>query len=99
MKSQGFLANKSVDITETIDARKKRFEGTDAVAFVRQAEEVWIAKGKSIHKLTLKKDSLTDDELLKLVTGPTGNLRAPTIRRGRKLFIGFHPEEYEVFLK
>jgi hypothetical protein len=41
----------------------------------------------------MKKDAPTDDELAGALLGPTGNLRAPAIRRGKKLFIGFHDEE------
>ena len=98
MKSQGFLATKLVTIAETVDARKIKFEGDNAVAFVRQTEEVWIAKGKNVRRIVFKKESISDDELLELVTGPTGSLRAPTIRRGKKLFVGFAPEQYAAFL-
>ena len=98
MKSQGFLATNSVTVAKTVDARKNKFEGGNAVAFVRQAEEVWIAKGKIVRRIAFKKETISDDELLELVTGPTGNLRAPTIRRGKKLFVGFHPEQYAAFL-
>lgn len=86
-------------IQETVDARKLRFEGAAAVQFVREADEAWIAKGKNVRHIVFAKESVSDEELLKLVTGPSGNLRAPTVRRGRKLFVGFHPEEYLVFLK
>ena len=41
----------------------------------------------------LKKDEPTDEELAKAILGPTGNLRAPALRRGKKMFVGFHPEE------
>ncbi len=98
-KSQGFLAEKSVVIQETVDARKQRFEGAAAVTFVRDADEVWIAKGKNVRHVVFKKESISDEDLLKLVTGPSGNLRAPTIRKKRKVFVGFHPDEYEKFLK
>jgi hypothetical protein len=30
--------------------------------------------------------------------GPSGNLRAPTIRKGKKLLIGFEPGAYEEVL-
>jgi hypothetical protein len=31
--------------------------------------------------------------------GPTGNLRAPVLRIGKKLIIGFEPELYEATFK
>ena len=37
--------------------------------------------------------------LLGLLLGPTGNLRAPTLRKGRTLIVGFEEETYEKLLK
>lgn len=53
-----------------------------------------MAKGKSVKHVDLKNDPPDDDELVRLMTGPTGALRAPTIRRGKKLFVGFNAEEF-----
>ena len=86
-------------ISETVNARQQKFEGAAAVTFVRQADEVWIAKGKNVRRIVFQNESISDDELIKLITGPTGNLRAPTIRRGRKLFVGFEAEQYAAFLR
>ena len=41
------------------------------------------------------KNDLTEDELLKLVLGPTGNLRAPTLKVGNRIVVGFNQEMYE----
>ena len=97
-KSQDFMVENSIAITETVDARKTRFEPAAAIAFVRQADEAWIARGKTVHKIAFKKGTISDDDLLKLILGPSGFLRAPIIRRGKKLFIGFEPEQYAEFL-
>jgi len=53
------------------------------------------AKGKKVVRVNLKKDKPDDDELAGLMLGPTGNLRAPTIRSGRKLVVGFNQDVYE----
>ena len=53
------------------------------------------AKGKKVVRVHLKKDKPGDDELAGLMLGPTGNLRAPTIRSGRKIVVGFNQEVYE----
>ena len=52
------------------------------------------AKGKKVVVVDLKKDGLSEEELLKLVLGPTGNLRAPTLRVGKTLVVGFNEEMY-----
>jgi len=46
-------------------------------------------------RVNLKKDKPDDEELAGLMLGPTGNLRAPTIRSGRKLVVGFNQDVYE----
>ncbi len=69
-----------------------------ALALVGKASELLVAKGKKVVELNLKKDSPTEDEILKLVLGPTGNLRAPTLVVGKKLVVGFNEEMYEKVL-
>jgi hypothetical protein len=49
--------------------------------------------------LDLARDAPADADLAKLVIGPSGNLRAPTIRRGNVLLVGFHPEAYATLLR
>ena len=97
-KSQDFMTSNTVAIGETIDARKTRYEPKEAISFVRQADEAWIARGKTVHKIVFKKEEIADADLLKLIIGPSGFLRAPIIRRGKKIFIGFEAEQYAEFL-
>jgi arsenate reductase-like glutaredoxin family protein len=40
------------------------------------------------------KDRPDDDTLLRHMLGPTGNLRAPVIRKGKRLFVGFNEDAY-----
>jgi len=47
-------------------------------------DELYIAKGKKIVHLDLKREKPPRAELLGLPLGPTGNLRAPTLRKGRR---------------
>ena len=49
---------------------------------------------KGITRFAMKKDAPTDDELLAVMLGPTGNLRAPTIRHGATLLVGFDEDVY-----
>ena len=35
------------------------------------------------------------DEFVEAMLGPTGNLRAPTIRRGKTLIVGFNETVFE----
>lgn len=42
----------------------------------------------------MKIDPPDDDTLAAHLLGPTGNLRAPTIRQGNTLLVGFSEEAY-----
>jgi hypothetical protein len=58
----------------------------DARNLLANVSEVVVAKGKSVRTLPAKEASLDD------LRGPTGNFRAPMIRLGRRLLVGFHEE-------
>jgi len=42
----------------------------------------------------MRKNAPDDDTLLAHMLGPTGNLRAPTLRVGKTLIVGFNEEVY-----
>ena len=65
---------------------------------VRQVNELYSAKGKNVVHLNIKKDKPDAATLKKLLLGPTGNLRAPTLRKGKTLIVGYHDETYEQIL-
>lgn len=46
-------------------------------------------KGKKVTHLRLAKDKPGKAAILAAMLGPTGNLRAPVVRRGKVLFVGF----------
>jgi arsenate reductase-like glutaredoxin family protein len=53
-----------------------------------------VAKGRQVIHLDLKREPPSRGELVKLLSGPTGNLRAPTLRKGRTLIVGFDEATY-----
>lgn len=57
-----------------------------------------VARGKKVVEHNLKKDRPTDDELARLMIGPSGNLRAPTIKIGKQMLVGFSEEIYSKYL-
>jgi arsenate reductase-like glutaredoxin family protein len=81
------------------DARKQTIAGRQALELVRNVDEIYAAKGKNVTHLDLKKDKPDTETLASLVLGPTGNLRAPTLRKGRTLIIGFDEATYRKLLK
>jgi arsenate reductase-like glutaredoxin family protein len=57
-------------------------------------DELHVTKGKRVVRVDLRKQRPPDAELLSLLLGPSGNLRAPTVRRGRRLVVGFDETTY-----
>ena len=51
-------------------------------------------KGKKVTVFDMKKDPPAEADLLKAMLGTTGNLRAPAIRRGKTLLVGFNADVY-----
>ncbi|MCP4174222.1 MAG: hypothetical protein GY758_26015 [Fuerstiella sp.] len=57
-----------------------------------------VAKGKKVTRIDLKKERPDDATLTSLMLGPTGNLRAPTIKVGKAVLVGFNGEVFEEVL-
>ncbi len=77
-----------------MDARKATLKAKEALGLLREVAEVYAAKGTRVVHVDLKKDQPDEATLRGLLLGPTGNLRAPTLRRGRTLIVGFDGATY-----
>ena len=80
-----------MEVLDTVPASRK-LGISDAVALVENADRLVVAKGKRLTELDLNSEPPTDDVVAKLMLGPTGNLRAPTLRVGRTLVVGYNEE-------
>lgn len=94
-KAQEFLAKATVEVKEQQHAKKEVIDAEGALKLARTVNDVYAAKGKKVVHLNLKKDQPDDETLTKLIVGPSGNLRAPALRRGKTLIVGFHQDTYE----
>ena len=83
---------------ERTDATKERKGRDEALALARSAERVVVARGKKVVTFDMTKEPPDDDTLAAHLLGPTGNLRAPTLRKGRTLLVGFSDEAYRQLL-
>lgn len=82
-----------MEIAVEEDARKKTYPGEAAWQVLAEGEKVVVAVGKKVMEF----DPRAADRqlLLSKVIGPSGTLRAPTLRRGKVVYVGYHPEMYE----
>jgi hypothetical protein len=60
----------------------------------RQARRLIAAKGKKVTTLELSTTQPSEAVLAEHMLGPTGNMRAPTLRIGDTLLIGYNDEVF-----
>ena len=82
-------------ITTEVDAKKDRYGQAEVIDVIKGMNKLLVAKGKKVTTVDLKKDRPDDLALAKLLLGPTGNLRAPTLKTGKVVVVGFNQEMYE----
>jgi len=64
------------------------------LALVGEVSQIYAAKGKKVVHFDLRREKPDTATLAKALLGPTGNLRAPTLRRGKTLLVGFNEDTY-----
>ena len=76
---------------------RRRSSGvTTPFSLARQCDTLIAAKGKKV--TTFDVSGHPGEEMVNAMLGPTGNLRAPTVRSGKTLLVGFNEEQYAVVL-
>ena len=81
----------NIKVLERSPASQKLRE-TDARVLLKSANKLIIAKGKKVTEFKLG-ERIPKEAVLAML-GPTGNLRAPTLRIGKNLVVGFNEEAY-----
>ena len=82
----------------TEDAGKNRKGRDEALRLAKSAERVVVGRGKNVLVFDMKKAPPDDDTLAGYLLGPTGNLKAPTLRLGKTLLVGFSEAAYQQIL-
>lgn len=83
-----------IEVTEQVSASKK-LGAPKAEELVAAVARIHVAKGK---KLDVFEGEKASDEIVSKMLGSTGNLRAPTIKVGDQLLVGFNEEMYREIL-
>ena len=96
MRAQVVFDDKGIEIIEAVEARKQKIEGDDAWAILGSAKELIVGRGKKFQVFDPKKDD--KEAILKVCLGRTGNLRAPTLKMGDRVVVGFNDDMYEQFV-
>lgn len=80
-----------IEPKETIPASRK-LSRKDAGELAKAASRVVVAKGKKVSEF---KGGSASKDVVDAMLGPTGNLRAPTLRAGKTVVVGFNEEVFE----
>ena len=83
-------------VPDDVMLASKKLGRDDAVALARRCDTVIVAKGKKV--ATFDVSGSPGEEVVDAMLGPTGNLRAPTVRSGKTLLVGFNEQEYAAAL-
>jgi arsenate reductase-like glutaredoxin family protein len=80
-------------------ANKAALKESDIKKILKEVSKVYARKGKKTVSINLNEEKVSKEIMEKFILGPTGNLRAPIIRKGKALLIGFDEDSYKVVLK
>lgn len=83
---------RKIEAKEVVPASRK-LGRKDAAEIAKQASLVIVAKGKNVDEF--KPGGKADADVVDAMLGPTGNLRAPTIRRGTTVIVGFNEDVFK----
>ncbi len=86
------LQERSTTIDEERNSRKSPLTQDEAVQLLAQVETVWIGRGRKIVEQPARETSPED------LKGRSGNFRAPMVRRGKTLLVGFNAEALTALL-
>jgi arsenate reductase-like glutaredoxin family protein len=77
-----------------VDAKKAKLGFADGKSLLKGIDDLYAAKGKKVVHFDLRDGMPADADLEAVMLGPTGNLRAPVVKVGKALAIGFEAEMY-----
>ena len=81
----------SIEPKEIVSASKK-LGATDAAEIAKAASRVVVAKGAKVTEYA--PGGKAGKEVIDAMLGPTGNLRAPCIKAGKTVLVGFSDDAY-----
>jgi len=80
------------EVREERNSRKEPLSDKEARQLIAQVSKVVVARGKKVEELPAAKAKIAN------LKGPSGNYRAPMLRKGKTLLVGFHAETLEALV-
>lgn len=93
------LQGHDIAIEQTqVEKKASRLGPADALKIARAADHVYVAKGKKIVHFDMRDGGPDDADLLAHLIGRSGFLRAPTLRMGARVVVGYNAQLYSELL-
>ncbi len=73
-------------------AGREPVEGAAALDLLQGVTDLWVARGRAALHFDLRSERPPDEELLGLMLGRSGKLRAPAVRAGTRLLVGYNED-------
>ena len=93
-RADAWLAKRGVAAREQVDARKVKVGKPQIAQILRGTSQILAVKGTALVEFNLRQDPPVEKVLYESLIGPTGSLRAPAIRVGKTLVVGFSEEAW-----
>ena len=84
-------------VGETVNAGKVKIGRGEALKLAKSARRVVTGRGKNPITFDMVDDAPDDTTLAAAILGPSGKLKAPTIKIGDTLLVGFNEAAYRQF--
>jgi len=88
------LDENGISIITEVNARKNVLQAEDIPQLIREIDLLYVASGKKVVEYIPGK--VVEGDLIAKVCGRSGNLRAPTMKVGRTLYVGYNLALYEI---
>lgn len=93
-KADAWMSKRGVTAREQVDARKIKVGKPQIAQILRGTHQILAVKGAALVEFNLRQDPPVEKLLYESLIGPTGSLRAPAIRVGRTLVVGFSEDAW-----
>jgi arsenate reductase-like glutaredoxin family protein len=93
-KTAEFLSEHSIPIVKQVDARKTELVEADALQLIRDVTQLYVTRGTKVVHFDLTAERPDDAALLQMLIGRSGKLRAPTVKIGQTVIVGFDQSTY-----
>ena len=94
-KTAAFLEKHKITVKTQVDARSTALTDADALQLIDDAKQLYVTRGTKVLHYDLAGKRPDNDVLLEQVIGRSGKLRAPTLKVGKTVIVGFDQATYE----